>query len=82
MDFHGTIAFWLIIITLGFPPPMFPWGTSPKHPNKVHKYVETCHPSITSKSTSPCHLAPMVSSSQDFGFQFNPLTFQLTLQAL
>jgi hypothetical protein len=27
------------------PLPMLIWGTSPQHPNKVHKYVETCHPS-------------------------------------
>jgi hypothetical protein len=29
-----------------FPSPMLIWGTSPQHPNKVHKYVETCRPSI------------------------------------
>jgi hypothetical protein len=36
------------------PLPMLIWGTSPQHPNKVHKYVETCHLVLrVSKSSSP-----------------------------
>jgi hypothetical protein len=33
---------------------MLLWGTSPKCPNMVHKYIEAGHPSTTSKSISPC----------------------------
>ncbi len=36
-----------------FPLPVLPWGTSPKYPNKVHKYAEACHLGIASKS--PLH---------------------------
>ncbi len=57
-----------------FPLPVLPWGTSPKHPNKIHKYEEACHPSVASKSTSQCHLALMVSSSLELGFLLNLLT--------
>jgi len=59
--------------------PMLPWGTSPQHPNKIHRYVKACHPCTTSKSTSPCHLAPMVSSSLELGLQFNPWVTLLAL---
>jgi hypothetical protein len=68
MDVQGTIAFWLIIITLGIPTTHVALEYILEHPKKLHKYVEACHPSTTSKSTSPWHLAPMVSSSLELGF--------------
>ncbi len=58
------------------------WSTSPKHPNRVQRYVEACHLGITSKSTSPCQQTPMVSSSLELGFWLNPLAYWLTLLGL
>ncbi len=68
MDVQGTIAFWFIIIIMGFPPLVLPWGTSLEHPNKVYRYVKTCHLDTTYKFTFPCHLATMVSFSLKLGF--------------
>jgi hypothetical protein len=65
-----------------FPLSDFVWGTSPKHPNRVHRYAKTCHPNTASKSTSPCQQALVVFSLLELGFRFNPLASRLSLPAL